>query len=105
METKSFPCLDDKQECDKQCNACKHVQEGVKKESPPIANVLLAAGFTLEDGEYYKINGTKKILYWDGKEWMKPEKDNQKRYGGWNRRLEKQPTVKTVELVDILTYH
>ena len=47
METKSFPC-------DKQCNACKHVQEGVKKETPPIANVRLAVGFSIVD--YCKCN-------------------------------------------------
>jgi hypothetical protein len=52
-------------------------------------------------GDYYKINGTKRVLYWDGEEWMKPVKDQQKRYGTWNSRIEKQPNVKTVELVDI----
>lgn len=57
---------------------------------------------TLEEGEYYRINGTKKILYWNGTQWMKPIKDNQKRYGTWNSYLDKQPTnIKTVELVDI----
>lgn len=28
---KSFACLDDEQKCDKQCNACKFVEEGLKK--------------------------------------------------------------------------
>lgn len=61
---------------------------------------------TLIDGEYYRINGTKKILYWDGEKWMKPVKDHQKRYGTWNCYLDKQPKVKSVELVNInkLTY-
>ncbi len=60
----------------------------------------------LVDGEYYRINGTKKILYWDGKEWMKPVKDSQKRYGTWNSYLDKQPTnIKSIELVDISTCH
>jgi len=80
-------------------------ETSLNHETPPIANVLLVAGVTLEDG-YYKINGTKKILYWDGNKWMKPEKDTRKRYGGWNSHLDKQPTnVKTVELVDILSCH
>ena len=52
-------------------------------------------------GDYYKINGTKKVLYWNGEEWMKPAKDHQKRYGTWVSRLEKQPNVKSIELVDI----
>ena len=55
----------------------------------------------LIDGEYYRINGTKKVLYWDGEKWMKPVKDNQKRYGTWLGPLDKQPTVKSVELIDI----
>ena len=71
-----------------------------------FAKPILVAGVTLEDGEYYKINGTKKILYWDGNEWMKPEKDTQKRYGGWNSHLEKQPTnIKSIESVDIFACH
>jgi hypothetical protein len=58
----------------------------------------------LEPHEYYRINGTKKILYWDGEKWMKPEKDSRKNYGTYNGRLEKQPTnIKSVELVDIHT--
>jgi hypothetical protein len=74
----------------------------LKNENPTFGNLLLVAGVTLVDGEYYKINGTKKILYWEGSKWMKPEKDNQKRYGAWNSHLEKQPTnIKYVELVDI----
>jgi hypothetical protein len=78
----------------------------LKNENPTFGNLLLVAGVTLVDGEYYKINGTKKILYWDGSKWMKPEKDNQKRYGAWNSHLEKQPTnIKYVELVDIFACH
>ena len=53
METKSFPCLDDKQECDKQCNACKHVQEGVKKESLHA----FAYKWTLADANFTKDKG------------------------------------------------
>ena len=57
---------------------------------------------SLVDGEYYRINGTQKILYWDGSKWLKPVKDQYKKYGGWNSFLEKQPTnIKSVELVDI----
>ena len=29
----------------------------------------------LKAGGYYRINKTKKILYWDGDKWMKPVKD------------------------------
>lgn len=59
-------------------------------------------GVVLVDGEYYRINGTQKILYWDGSVWFKPKKDQQKRYGTWIQPLEKQPTnVKFVELVNI----
>lgn len=56
----------------------------------------------LVSDEYYRINGTQKILYWDGSKWMKPVKDHQKRYGSWLQPLEKQPTnIKSVELVNI----
>lgn len=41
---------------------------------------------------YYRINGTKKKLYWDGEKWMKPQKDNRGQYSGWIMHLEKQPT-------------
>ena len=78
----------------------------LKDETPTFGNVLLVDDVPLEDGEYYRINGTKKILYWDGSKWMKPEKDQQKRYGAWNSRLDKQPTnIKFVELVDIYACH
>jgi len=53
----------------------------------------------LKTGEYYRINGTKKILYWDGSEFKKPVKDNQKRYSGWIGRIEKQPKFKFGELI------
>jgi len=52
----------------------------------------------LESGEYYRINGTKKILYWDGEKWMKPAKDNRGSYSGWITALPSQPKVKFVEL-------
>jgi len=26
---KAFPCLDDKQQCDKQCDLCKYVENGL----------------------------------------------------------------------------
>ena len=78
----------------------------LKNETPTFGNVLLVAGVPLVDGEYYRINGTKKILYWDGSKWMKPIKDHQKRYGTWNGHLDKQPTnIKSVELVDIHACH
>lgn len=54
----------------------------------------------LQQGKYYQINGTKKVLYWDGEKWMQPAKDTRGKYGEWLRHLEKQPTnVKTVKEV------
>ena len=54
----------------------------------------------LQQGKYYQINGTKKVLYWDGEKWMKPIKDTRGCYGGYITCLEKQPTnVKTVKEV------
>ncbi len=48
------------------------------------------------EADYYQINNTKKVLYWDGEEWKQPVKDNYKRYT-YIGHLEKQPTnVKTV---------
>lgn len=55
----------------------------------------------LEVGEYYKINNTKRILYWDGEKWMKPAKDRRGSYSGYVGFLDKQPAVKSVERVDI----
>ena len=73
-----------------------------KHDTRTDTNNVLVAGVPLVDGKYYRINGTKKILYWDGSQWMKPVKDQQKRYGTWNTHLDKQPTnIKSVELVDI----
>lgn len=55
---------------------------------------------TLESGEYYRINETKKILYWDGSQWMKPERDNRGRFSGLLSRLNHQPgNIKNVTLV------
>ena len=54
----------------------------------------------LEQGEYYKINGTGRILYWDGEKWMKPAKDTRGSYSGWVSPLEKQPKIKSVEKCD-----
>ena len=77
-----------------------------KEQNGNFAKPMLIAGVPLEDGKYYSINGTKKILYWDGSKWLKPEKDQQKRYGAWNSQLDKQPTnIKSIELVDIYTCH
>lgn len=54
----------------------------------------------LQAGCYYRINGTKKILYWDGEKFMKPVKDNRGSYkSGWLSHLESQPKVKNLELV------
>lgn len=63
---------------------------------------ITIAGVTLVDGDYYRINGKKKVLYWDGHKWMKPQKDHQGRLGTWLAPLDKQPTnIKSVELVNI----
>jgi hypothetical protein len=49
--------------------------------------------------DYYQINNTKKVLYWDGYKWMKPVKDHYKRYT-YIGALDKQPTnIKSVKLV------
>jgi hypothetical protein len=53
----------------------------------------------LKKGEYYRLNGTKKILYWNGEVFMQPVKDNQKKYSGWIRHIEKQPKFKFAELI------
>jgi hypothetical protein len=53
----------------------------------------------LEPGDYYRINGTKKKLYWDGEKWMKPSKDTRGSYSGWISPLDKQPKVKYVERI------
>lgn len=54
----------------------------------------------LQEGKYYQINGSKKVLYWDGEKWMQPAKDNRGKYGVLLRHLEKQPaSIKTVKEV------
>ena len=62
-----------------------NIQHGITK--PMLYDVSL-----LESGNYYRINGTKKKLYWDGEKWMKPAKDSRGSYDGWIAPLEKQPT-------------
>lgn len=61
--------------------------ENGNKSKPLLYDVSL-----LESGNYYRINGTKKKLYWDGEKWMKPQKDSRGSYDGWIAPLEKQPT-------------
>lgn len=55
----------------------------------------------VKEGEYYQINGTKKVLYWDGKEWRKPVKNSAGSYeDGFILPIEKQPVrIKTVTQV------
>ena len=60
--------------------------ENGNKSKPLLYDVSL-----LESGNYYRINGTKKKLYWDGEKWMKPRKDSRGSYDGWIAPLEKQP--------------
>jgi len=61
--------------------------ESGNKSKPLLYDVSL-----LETGCYYRINGTKKKLYWNGEIWMKPQKDSRGSYGGWIAPLDKQPT-------------
>ncbi len=61
--------------------------ENGNKSKPLLYDVSL-----LESGNYYRINGTKKKLYWNGEKWMKPRKDSRGSYDGWIAPLEKQPT-------------
>ena len=50
--------------------------------------------------DYYQIDNTKKILYWDGEKWMKPVKDHYKRFT-YLRNLEEQPkNIKTTTIVN-----
>ena len=57
----------------------------------------------LEEGSYYRINGTKtKVLAWESGKWFKPKKDVRGQYGTWLMRLDVQPTnIKKVEKVNI----
>jgi hypothetical protein len=49
--------------------------------------------------DYYQINGTKKVLYWNGNKWCLPVKDHYKRFT-YIGHLDKQPTnIKTLTLV------
>jgi len=57
---------------------------------------------SLVEDSYYRINDTKKILQWNGVEFLKPLKDQQGRYGSWLERIESQPNVKFVQEVDLL---
>ena len=61
--------------------------ENGNKSKPRLYDVSL-----LETGNYYRINGTKKKLYWDGEKWMKPQKDSRGSYDGLIAPLDKQPT-------------
>lgn len=50
-----------------------------------------------KEGKYYLING-KRVLYWNGNEFMESVKDNRGNHGGWIRPLDKQPKIiKTIE--------
>lgn len=48
---------------------------------------------SLEAGEYYFVNGGKKVLYWDGTRWLKPAKDVMGQYSGLLQILPNQPKV------------
>ena len=54
-------------------------------------------GYEQLEEDYYVINNSKKVLYWNGVEWMKPTKDRQGRLGSYITKLDKQPTnIRTV---------
>ena len=55
----------------------------------------------LVEGEYYRINGTKRKLYWMNGEWFKPQKDNRGNYSGYLKRLPKQPNFKFAEKIEL----
>ena len=55
----------------------------------------------LEQGHYYRINGTKQILQWEDGIFVKPVKDAQKRFGTWVVKPQSQPLVKSVEEVKL----
>lgn len=52
----------------------------------------------IEEGVYYRINGTKRVLYWDGEKWMLPVKNTRGEYFA-ARLMDKQPKVKSYERV------
>jgi len=64
--------------------------------NPKITDTTL-----LEQGNYYRINGTKKMLYWDGDRFMKPQKDSRGKYEGWVQPIETQPKLKFAQLIKI----
>jgi hypothetical protein len=53
---------------------------------------------------YYQINNTKKVLYWNGENWMRPEKDTRGQYSGWISHLDKQPKVKVATPIEETEY-
>lgn len=48
---------------------------------------------------YYRLNGTKRILYWDGEKWMKLVKDQQGKLGTWLGQMDKQPKFNSAEYI------
>jgi hypothetical protein len=60
-------------------------------------------GLVMEAG-YYQINNTKKVLYWDGEKWMKPQKDTRGQYSGWISPLDKQPNLKEATPIEETEY-
>lgn len=57
-----------------------------------------------EEGRHYLING-RRVLYWNGTEWMESVKDSRGNHGGWVRPLGKQPKIiKTIEIYKTTDY-
>ena len=67
-------------------------------DNPHLHKTDVSRSASMGEG-YYRLNGGKRILYWDGEKWMKPMKDQQGRYGTWLGQLDKQPKVKSAEYI------
>ena len=70
----------------------------IKNVQPLLQQHSVSSSAGMGEG-YYRLNGTKRILYWDGEKWMKPIKDQQGRLGTWLGKLDKQPKVKSAEYI------
>jgi len=76
----------------------KEIEQFQKLSCPKCTSTEITS-HSMEEG-YYRLNGTKRILYWTGEIWMKAVKDQQGRLGSWLGHLEKQPKVKTAEYIN-----
>lgn len=84
--------------CEQQCYSC-YIDQKHDEFKGNNYSIKVPKEMILEEGEYYRINNTNKVLYWNGTEWMNPVKDAQKRLGTYVAKLDKQPLIKSVEAV------